>query len=294
MKDDDRLLAKAAGVSAADWRDLRTFVLRGWRKASDGRLYHPVVSEKALEAWIGRLSHQRRSALANAARHGGEAEVTAFEDRIRDGLRRLRVLNPKAAADIEKGLKFLQGGSGSPTRSQKPSLLTEKPSQGTGTGRGTADEEEPLVRGSMPDAASATGDNPPEGEAAGSGKSTGPAPASAPPPKKVNPKAGTSRISEDWLADDALREWAKVELGASGWPNEAVDLNRHEDAFRDFWLASSKPEAFKKDWRAGFRTWVRNEIKFGKERGNARANSTGPRRGGVHDPERLRAFIKRG
>lgn len=141
------------------------------------------------------------------------------------------------------------------------------------------DIEEPPTGGSMPDAKIAPASTPPKDEK----------------PTKANPKKGSSRIEADWIADDDLRAYARVNLATAALPHDEADLNRLEDAFRDHWLASSKPEAFKLDWRAAFRTWVRNEIKFAPKGGShGRANSTGPRRGGIHDTERLRAFLPRG
>lgn len=50
LPDDDRILAHLSGAGRA-WGKLRPAALRGWVKCSDGRLYHPVVAEKAREAW---------------------------------------------------------------------------------------------------------------------------------------------------------------------------------------------------------------------------------------------------
>lgn len=51
LPDDDRILAHLSGLrdKCDMWRDMRDMCLRGWVKCSDGRLYHPVVCEKALE-----------------------------------------------------------------------------------------------------------------------------------------------------------------------------------------------------------------------------------------------------
>lgn len=52
LPDDDRLLAHLAGLSEnmAKWKKVRAVALRGFIKCSDGRLYHPVIAEKAIEA----------------------------------------------------------------------------------------------------------------------------------------------------------------------------------------------------------------------------------------------------
>lgn len=59
LPSDDRLLAHLAGLSEnmPKWKKQRTVALRGWILCSDGRLYHPVIAEKALEAMQRRGEH---------------------------------------------------------------------------------------------------------------------------------------------------------------------------------------------------------------------------------------------
>lgn len=66
---DPRLLARMASVPLAEWEALAPMALRGWVECEDGRLYHPVVAEKALQAWADRIGYRERSAKAQAARH---------------------------------------------------------------------------------------------------------------------------------------------------------------------------------------------------------------------------------
>lgn len=60
LPDDDRFLAKAAGYGRVvkEWANVREGALHGWIKCADGRLYHPVVAEKALESWRAKVHHQ--------------------------------------------------------------------------------------------------------------------------------------------------------------------------------------------------------------------------------------------
>lgn len=60
LPDDDRFLAKAAGYGRVvkEWANVRDGALHGWVKCADGRLYHPVVAEKALESWRAKVHHQ--------------------------------------------------------------------------------------------------------------------------------------------------------------------------------------------------------------------------------------------
>lgn len=59
LPDDDRFLAKAAGYGRVvkEWMNVREGALHGWIKCADGRLYHPVVAEKANESWRAKLHH---------------------------------------------------------------------------------------------------------------------------------------------------------------------------------------------------------------------------------------------
>jgi hypothetical protein len=51
--------------------------LRGWIRCSDGRLYHPVVVEKAIEAWAKRKTYSRNGSKG-AAKRWGETDSQAI------------------------------------------------------------------------------------------------------------------------------------------------------------------------------------------------------------------------
>jgi hypothetical protein len=72
LPDDDRILAHLSGAGAR-WRKVKDMALRGWIKCSDGRLYHPVVAEKALEALPFRQDHVEKK-TADAERKARERE----------------------------------------------------------------------------------------------------------------------------------------------------------------------------------------------------------------------------
>lgn len=71
LPDDDRILAHLSGAGS-NWHAVRETALRGWVKCSDGRLYHPVVAEKAREAWKHR-EQQRARANRRWGNGGGNA-----------------------------------------------------------------------------------------------------------------------------------------------------------------------------------------------------------------------------
>jgi uncharacterized protein YdaU (DUF1376 family) len=60
LPDDDRVLAHLSG-SGSRWKRIKGMALRGWVKCDDGRLYHPVIAEKAAEAWKHRQAQRHRA-----------------------------------------------------------------------------------------------------------------------------------------------------------------------------------------------------------------------------------------
>ncbi|WP_230971886.1 DUF1376 domain-containing protein [Burkholderia anthina] len=86
LPDDDRVLAQLAGYGrvVAEWRKVRTGALRGWIKCADGRLYHPVVAEKARDAWAAKHEQRYKTECARIKkhnqRHGTEIEFPTLEE----------------------------------------------------------------------------------------------------------------------------------------------------------------------------------------------------------------------
>ena len=78
LPDDDRILAVLAGYGRGvnDWLAVREGALRGFIKCSDGRLYHPVIAEKANEAWRSKQAQLSKTEAARAAKSGKKAAVT--------------------------------------------------------------------------------------------------------------------------------------------------------------------------------------------------------------------------
>ncbi len=64
LPDDDALLADYAGygIGVKAWRKVKVQAMRGWVLCTDGRLYHPVVAEVALEAWEQRKRNRAKQA----------------------------------------------------------------------------------------------------------------------------------------------------------------------------------------------------------------------------------------
>ena len=93
IPDDDRMLAHLSGAGPR-WKRLKAMALRGWVRADDGRMYHPVVCEKVLEAWYEKLSQRLSSGAGNAKRWGIDFDPTDIEAQIIETRRLLKALNP--------------------------------------------------------------------------------------------------------------------------------------------------------------------------------------------------------
>lgn len=80
------------------WPKVREQVMRGWLLASDGRLYHPTVAEKALEQWLTRLTQRLSSGAGNAKKWNGAFDPVPIEAQIAETRQLLTNLNPNSMA----------------------------------------------------------------------------------------------------------------------------------------------------------------------------------------------------
>ena len=89
IPNDDMWIAKAAGYMMRGkidkaWKDVRGGALRGYILCADGRLYHPVVAEKAAEAWQAKLEQRWRSECGRIKkhnqRHGTTIKIMQFHE----------------------------------------------------------------------------------------------------------------------------------------------------------------------------------------------------------------------
>ncbi|MGB3432407.1 DUF1376 domain-containing protein [Achromobacter sp.] len=77
LPDDDDVLAQLAGFGRVtkEWLRHRDGALRGWVKCGDGRLYHPVVAEKAVEAWRAKMVQRWKTECARIKKHNQRHET---------------------------------------------------------------------------------------------------------------------------------------------------------------------------------------------------------------------------
>lgn len=152
IPNEDRWIAKAAGYVARgriakEWADVRPGALRNWVECSDGRLYHPVVAEKAREAWLSKLDQRWRSECArikkHAQRHDMDLRAPSFAEWTEAGCpqgHRLPV--PEDTAPCPRIVPRDKGSKG------------QGEGQGQGQGQGEVNPGGPsdLLSGSPPDA----------------------------------------------------------------------------------------------------------------------------------------------
>lgn len=152
LPDDDRVLAKFTGYQRAPdaWLAIREGALRGWIKCADGRLYHPVVAEKANEAWFAkhRQAHDKlceRVRKRNKAR--GESglvplEVPELEQWIDMGRPLERALFPSEFSSTSAGITKPSAGATAEFLRKDGEIPPENALKGKGReGRGKGEGE---------------------------------------------------------------------------------------------------------------------------------------------------------
>ena len=125
LPDDDFELAQLAGYGRAvdRFRKLKAGALYGLIKCSDGRWYHPVVAEKAIDAWNEKLDHAYRREYDRIRKINKEREE-AGQELLAIPVRADRI-------SIVIPLEFQWNGAGNP----EPQL-SDSECKGTGKGQG--------------------------------------------------------------------------------------------------------------------------------------------------------------
>src|SRR4051812_35009828 len=138
LPDNPRVLAHLAMCTGEEWERIADRALAGWHRCSDGRSYHPVVAEKALEAWIEKLTQRKSSNAGNAKRWGADCTEAAARDldiRLEAARRMLAGVNPEARSIRKRPPKPCRRDA-----DRSPDRIPSG-SQGTGTGTETGTKE---------------------------------------------------------------------------------------------------------------------------------------------------------
>jgi hypothetical protein len=265
IPDNDQWQAKhcgyvAQGKVSAGWKRIRNGALRGWVPCSDGRLYHPVVAEKAMESWRHKLAQRWRSEAARIKkhnqRHGTSVEMPDLDAWIASGCPQGQAhVVPRDSAQASPGH---DGNVPWETPSKRPDRTGTGPDR-TGQGPDTL----PVVVGAEPPA-------PPPAAAA-----------AATPADK--PDRG-ARLAKDWQLPKAWGEWALAK-----YPQWTADKVRDEALkFRNHWTALTGKSATKLDWLATWQNWCMSDI---AHRDDPKAN--GRAAGAQPDLDELTAGVQR-
>lgn len=97
LPNNDKVLAHLS-MAGAKWSKVRVHALRGWIDCSDGRLYHPVIAEKALAAWIEKLRTSISGMHGNAKRWNASVDTSGQDAMLFDAIERLKRLAPQSPA----------------------------------------------------------------------------------------------------------------------------------------------------------------------------------------------------
>ena len=86
LPNDDIQLARHAelGRDLKTWKKVKAGALRGWVECEDGRLYHPVVADKALDAWERRGEWQEREENKKTRQQRWRDRCKALSERLRE------------------------------------------------------------------------------------------------------------------------------------------------------------------------------------------------------------------
>ncbi|PID45057.1 MAG: hypothetical protein CSB47_10460 [Proteobacteria bacterium] len=98
LPDDDRQLCQLAGLGRdlTTWNRIKDAALYGFVKCEDGRWYHPVIAEKALECWLEKITQRIRSGKGNASKYNTVfSEEAELKQKHRDAWVKLKEINPQ-------------------------------------------------------------------------------------------------------------------------------------------------------------------------------------------------------
>lgn len=109
LPDNDRMLAHLS--QSKNWKRVKEHSLRGWVRCSDGRLYHAVVAEKALEAWLSKLVSSLAGSSGNAKRWGIEVDTESVRAKVIEAVNLLRAIAPQSEWLLKKQVRNIVSGS---------------------------------------------------------------------------------------------------------------------------------------------------------------------------------------
>lgn len=231
LPSNDRLLSKLSG--AERWSKSKAHALRGWVACNDGRLYHPVVAEKALEAWVEKLAAAISGAIGNAKRWQVAVDTEQLRQQFRVAVDRLRAIDPQSRALKKKAVAVILGGS--PPDAPNASPPESPPESGPDTAKSSPPDRSDRTR---PDR---TGSLSP----ADAGEEAPPTKPTAKTPER--PEGVEPQTWDDWLE---LRKRKKAPVTATvlhGASREAAKAGMTLEAFLQVWCVRGS-QGLQADW----------------------------------------------
>ncbi|PIA74281.1 DUF1376 domain-containing protein [Ectopseudomonas toyotomiensis] len=256
LPDAEQALAAYAGFGRdlKSWKKVRDGALRGFVKCADGRLYHPVVAEKAIDAWAQRVEHRAAKESENKRKEKERQDRAQMFAALREAGQVLPYNTPtKALREAFAALELPDSG----VTSHGPVTVTchapDTAKRGTGNREGEGQGIEPPI--------APLGDQS-QGQTAKKPAAKAKAEGARAKPKKPLPLPFVVTIE--------MLDWAKEKA-----PD--VNLDWELEQFLDYWKGNGKPMA---DWKATWQRWMRTSQARLVERGRggaAKSNSNNTR-----------------
>ncbi|MDN5514423.1 MAG: YdaU family protein [Pseudomonas sp.] len=235
LPDAEQALAAYAGFGRdlKSWKKVRDGALRGFVKCADGRLYHPVVAEKAIDAWAQRVEHRAAKESENKRKEKERQDRARIFAALREAGQVLPFnTTTKALREAFAALELLDSG----VTSHGPVTVTGHAPDTAKRGRGTGNRE-----------GEGQGIEPPLAPLGDQSQGQQPeAPAKKPAAKGVRAKP-KKPLPMPFLITEDMLAWAKEKT-------PAVNIDRETEGFIDYWKGTGESKA---DWPATWRNRMR-------------------------------------
>ncbi|WP_284459596.1 DUF1376 domain-containing protein [Cupriavidus campinensis] len=138
LPDDDIELARLAGFGfvVKEWKKVRAGALYGWIKCADGRLYHPVVAEKARDAWQAKHEQRWKSECARIKKHNQRHETCIPYPTLDE------FLSPDYVDPTKGDKRIVSPGTVEGSPDFVPGTFNPRDREGTGKGEGEVKAQE--------------------------------------------------------------------------------------------------------------------------------------------------------
>jgi hypothetical protein len=251
LPDAEQALAAYAGFGRdlKSWKKVRDGALRGFVKCADGRLYHPVVAEKAIDAWAQRVEHRAAKESENKRKEKERQDRARIFAALREAGQVLPFnTTTKALREAFAALELPE----SPVTSHGPVTVTGHAPDTAKTGTGNREGEGQGIEPPLP----------PLGDQSQGQQARKPAAKAEPKSTRAKPR---KPLQMPFLMTGEMLAWAKDKA-------PAVNLDRETERFCDYWTGTGKAMA---DWPSTWRNWMRRAQDDLERRGQTGAPKSG-------------------